>query len=31
VGRGAVRRYCSAACGTRDRVARHRAVQAGEE
>jgi predicted RNA-binding Zn ribbon-like protein len=29
VGRGAVRRYCSAACGTRDRVARHRAVQAG--
>ena len=29
VGRGVVRRYCSAACGTRDRVARHRAVQAG--
>jgi len=29
VGRGAVRRYCSAACGTRDRVARHRAMQAG--
>ena len=29
VGRGAVRRYCSAACGTRDRVARHRAIQAG--
>jgi predicted RNA-binding Zn ribbon-like protein len=29
VGRGAVRRYCSAACGTRDRVARHRALQAG--
>ena len=28
VGRGAVRRYCSAACGTRDRVARHRAIQA---
>jgi predicted RNA-binding Zn ribbon-like protein len=31
VGRGAVRRYCSPACGTRERVARHRAVQAGEE
>ena len=29
VGRGAVRRYCSAACGTRERVARHRAIQAG--
>jgi len=29
VGRGAVRRYCSATCGTRDRVARHRAIQAG--
>ena len=29
VGRGALRRYCSAACGTRDRVARHRAIQAG--
>jgi predicted RNA-binding Zn ribbon-like protein len=29
VGRGAIRRYCSAACGTRDRVARHRAIQAG--
>ena len=28
VGRGAARRYCSAACGTRERVARHR-VQAG--
>jgi hypothetical protein len=24
-GRGAARRYCSAACGTRERVARHRA------
>ncbi len=24
VGRGSVRRYCSAACGTRERVARHR-------
>ncbi len=24
VGRGAARRYCSAACGTRERVARHR-------
>ena len=30
VGRGAARRYCSAACGTRERVARHR-VQAREE
>ena len=29
VGRGTVRRYCSAACGTRERVARHRAIQAG--
>jgi predicted RNA-binding Zn ribbon-like protein len=29
VGRGPARRYCSAACGTRDRVARHRAIQAG--
>jgi predicted RNA-binding Zn ribbon-like protein len=29
VGRGAARRYCSAACGTRERVARHRAIQAG--
>lgn len=29
VGRGAARRYCSAACGTRERVARHRASQAG--
>jgi len=25
VGRGAARRYCSATCGTRERVARHRA------
>ena len=31
VGRGTSRRYCSAACGTRERVARHRAIQAGEE
>jgi len=31
VGRGAARRYCSAACGTRERVARHRASQAGDE
>ncbi len=31
VGRGAARRYCSAACGTRERVARHRAIQAGDE
>jgi predicted RNA-binding Zn ribbon-like protein len=29
VGRGTARRYCSAACGTRERVARHRAIQAG--
>jgi hypothetical protein len=28
-GRGAARRYCSAACGTRERVARHRTSQAG--
>jgi hypothetical protein len=27
-GRGAARRYCSAACGTRERVARHRASHA---
>jgi hypothetical protein len=27
VGRGAPRRYCSAACGTRERVARHRTTQ----
>jgi predicted RNA-binding Zn ribbon-like protein len=26
VGRGAARRYCSAACGTRERVAAHRAA-----
>jgi predicted RNA-binding Zn ribbon-like protein len=31
VGRGTARRYCSAACGTRERVARHRAIQAGDE
>lgn len=31
VGRGTARRYCSAACGTRERVARHRASQAGDE
>jgi predicted RNA-binding Zn ribbon-like protein len=31
VGRGAARRYCSHTCGTRERVARHRAIQAGEE
>jgi len=31
VGRGPARRYCSAACGTRERVARHRASQAGDE
>jgi predicted RNA-binding Zn ribbon-like protein len=31
VGRGTSRRYCSAACGTRERVARHRAIPAGEE
>jgi predicted RNA-binding Zn ribbon-like protein len=29
VGRGTSRRYCSTACGTRERVARHRAIQAG--
>jgi predicted RNA-binding Zn ribbon-like protein len=29
VGRGTARRYCSVACGTRERVARHRAIQAG--
>jgi predicted RNA-binding Zn ribbon-like protein len=29
VGRGAARRYCSHRCGTRERVARYRAVQAG--
>jgi len=29
VGRGAARQYCSNRCGTRERVARHRAVQAG--
>ena len=29
VGRGAARRYCSHRCGTRERVARHRALQAG--
>jgi hypothetical protein len=28
VGRGAPRQYCSAACGTRERVARHRTTQA---
>jgi len=28
VGRGAPRRYCSAACGTRERVARHRTTPA---
>lgn len=27
-GRGSARRYCSAACGTRERVARHRASEA---
>jgi predicted RNA-binding Zn ribbon-like protein len=27
-GRGAARRYCSAACGTRERVARHRTSEA---
>ena len=27
-GRGASRRYCSAACGTRERVARHRTSEA---
>ena len=31
VGRGPARRYCSPTCGTRERVARHRAIQAGEE
>jgi hypothetical protein len=31
VGRGAARRYCSAACGTRERVARHRAGQGTSE
>ena len=31
VGRGAARRYCSHLCGTRERVARHRAMQAGGE
>ena len=29
VGRGTSRRYCSTACGTRERVAKHRAIQAG--
>jgi predicted RNA-binding Zn ribbon-like protein len=29
VGRGSVRRYCSAACGTRERVAAHRQVNRG--
>ena len=29
VGRGAARRYCSAACGTRERVARHRTSETG--
>ena len=29
VGRGAARQYCSNRCGTRERVARHRALQAG--
>jgi hypothetical protein len=28
-GRGAPRRYCSAACGTRERVARHRTTRPG--
>jgi predicted RNA-binding Zn ribbon-like protein len=28
VGRGTARRYCSATCGTRERVARHRVIQA---
>jgi len=27
-GRGAARRYCSATCGTRERVARHRTIEA---
>jgi predicted RNA-binding Zn ribbon-like protein len=31
VGRGPARRYCSAPCATRERVARHRAIQAEEE
>ena len=30
VGRGAARRYCSTACGTRERVARHRATRPGD-
>jgi predicted RNA-binding Zn ribbon-like protein len=29
VGRGTARRYCSHRCATRERVARHRAIQAG--
>jgi len=29
-GRGAARRYCSPACGTRERVARHRANEAAQ-
>jgi len=29
-GRGSGRRYCSAACGTRERVARHRVARHGE-
>jgi predicted RNA-binding Zn ribbon-like protein len=29
VGRGSARRYCSAACGTRERVAAHRQVKRG--
>jgi predicted RNA-binding Zn ribbon-like protein len=29
VGRGPARRYCSHRCGTRERVARHRAIRAG--
>ena len=31
VGRGAARRYCSHRCGTRERVARHRASRAEDE
>ena len=31
VGRGSPRRYCSAACGTRERVAAHRVTRPGEE
>jgi predicted RNA-binding Zn ribbon-like protein len=31
VGRGPARRYCSHRCGTRERVARHRAIRAGDE